>query len=443
MKVTLIAGKYFNSWEALGLGYIGAYLKRHCDVELNFFHPNFDSDHAILEGTAGTDICMFSCTSPAIDYALTLAGAIKCRDPKVRTVFGGYHPSALPGDVKQAGFVDYVVVGEGEVPAEAIVRGYPYWRLDGRRMSFDELSWPDRELIRNERHIAVAEKDTGLRITSFQSRRGCPYGCKYCLDGQKVMYKGKPCERDIKDLLTEIDSVAYKYRLDLIKFCDPTWNTNPQYVKDFCKEKIRWKLHIPFFANIHARNGDQEMFDMMAEANCTTIGLGVETGSERILQQMGKGTTKDDVRGTVRMAKNSGIGIRGYFLTGMPDDDNESLQETMDFADELELDEYGFTILCPYPGTAFYAEDPERFKDVNWEGADEYRNDFWRTKYLTNAELVAWQDRLMERFCKKLTGRNKTVGKGTGNEGSGDSPGATGCTPDSDGEGTGSPSARR
>ena len=76
-------------------------------------------------------------------------------------------------------------------------------------------------------------------------------------------------------------------------------------------------------------------------------------------------------------------------------------------ADELELDEYGFSLLCPYPGTEMY--DPVKFQSVDWEHADEYSNDFWSTPHLTNQQLKDWQHYLTDKFKNKLTWHNRVL----------------------------------
>ena len=92
---------------------------------------------------------------------------------------------------------------------------------------------------------------------------------------------------------------------------------------------------------------------------------------------------------------------------GMQDERDEDLRLTERLADELELDEYGFSLLCPYPGTQMY--DPDKYRSINWENADEYSNDFWQTKYLSNQRLKEWQRYLAERFRNRLTWHNRVI----------------------------------
>ena len=412
MKVTLVHGKYFNSWEALGLGYIGAYLKKHVkNIEVGFYQGCFDEDEAIIEGSKDSDIVAFSCTTPTFTHAVNIAQVLKQINPRIWTVAGGYHPSAISKDSFVEG-IDQVVIGEGEAAMLEIVNGKRGRFIYGPAMEFPEIPWPDRELIQNERNIQVAYNENHKRITSFQSHRGCPFMCRYCADGfNKVLYrhfKKVPVRfRDVHDLLDEMREVTRRYRLDLLKFSDPTWNTNVDWVINFCHEKIKRNFNIPFYPNIHAGVCTEKMFDLMAEAGCYQIAMGIESGSPKILKQIGKGTTIKSIKRSVKWAKGAGILVRGYFILGMPEETEDDLKLTEQLADELELDEYGFTILCPYPGTQMY--DSERYKHIDWQNTDEYSNDFWKTNYLTNGELKRWQAYLTEKFGEKLTWHNKAV----------------------------------
>lgn len=412
MKVTLIHGKYFNSWEALGLGYIGAYLKSKIqNIEVEFFQGCFDDDDTIINKSKDSDIIAFSCTTPTFPYIQKIATSIKKLNPKARTVIGGYHPSAVRQECLVDG-IDQVIIGEGEAAIIDVLEGNRDKIIQGRGMNFAELPWPDRKLIKNERNIQVAYNDNKKRITSFQSHRACPFMCKYCADGfTKVLYGNAKNAvvryRSVYDLLDEMQEVTNNYKLDLLKFSDPTWNTSIEWVNDFCREKIKRNFAVPFYPNIHAGMCTEEMFQLMAEANCYEIAVGIESGSPKILKQIGKGTTIGKIKKCVEWARKAKILVRGYFILGMPDETEDDLKLTENLADELELDEYGFTILCPYPGTQMY--DAKKYISVDWEKADEYSNDFWCTNYFSNKQLKEKQRYLIEKFKKNLTWHNKAI----------------------------------
>ena len=95
------------------------------------------------------------------------------------------------------------------------------------------------------------------------------------------------------------------------------------------------------------------------------------------------------IKNVFAWAKKYGVERRGFFLFGMPNETRADLLLTEQLIDEIRPDVVGFTILCPYPGTNLY--DPALHKDVNWETADEYSNNFWFTEHFTNIELKAQQ----------------------------------------------------
>lgn len=420
-QLVLVHGKYFNSWEALGLGYIASYIKMHRpDVTITFFQGCFDSHESIVEGCTGADWVMCSCTTPSFASALEILTEVKIRSPETITVVGGYHPSAMSGHAPTPEDVDFFVVGEGEQAALKIINQATTTRekqnkvVYGEMMDLRTLPWPDREVIQNHRNIQVAFDDTGKRITSFQGHRACPFQCKYCLDGaNKVLYPGQAKSsnlvryRDVDDLVEEIGSVTEEYSLDLVKFSDPTWNTNVKWVEEFCQSKIDHGVPVPFYPNLHAGLVTENMARLMKEAGCYEVAVGVESGSPKVLKQIGKGTTTKSVMRGVRIMQEAGVIVRGYFILGMPDETEDDIRMTEEFAAELDLDEYGFTILCPYPGTVMY--DSVKHKNVKWDEADEYSNNFWHSKHLSNAQLKAAQSRLYQRFNDKMTWHSKVV----------------------------------
>jgi radical SAM superfamily enzyme YgiQ (UPF0313 family) len=266
MKVTLIQPRYFNIWEALGLGYIGAYLKAHNrgSLDVNFFQAFFDSDEDIVRGAADSDVVGFSCNSPTFAHGAHLARAIKAVNPRAWTVFGGFHPSAVPEDCLATPGVDAVVRGEGERGFLEVVQGNR--ARDVKSDPVDDvntLPFPDRALIRNERDIALAHQYTGKRMTSFQSCRVCPLQCAFCAERivTGVFNRATNPVRIVHParLLDEIQLVARSYALDHFKFVDATWNTTPEKVMAFCQEKIARGFTLPCEAKVNAEFNTSDM----------------------------------------------------------------------------------------------------------------------------------------------------------------------------------------
>ena len=417
MRVTFIQPYYRNVWENIGIGYIIAYCKKHYagDLDIRFFQGNFDSDADIIAGAKGSDIVAFSCTSPCFAPAVRLAAAIKAENPQVRTVVGGWHVTALQ-DKAANEFIDQLVVGEGEQAMLEILQGNREPIVYGKALPLNELPWPDREAIKNHRTVDLCEKMNGLRTTSFQANRVCPTSCVFC--AEKIMTgkfnrRSNPIRsREVGDVCAEISATIEKYNLTYFKFVDATFDISPQYVIDFCREKISRGIDTDWECLIHASFCTEEMFHWLKESNCNQINVGCESGSPKILKQIHKGTKVETIEKVFRWARKYQINRRAFFILGMPEEDRDDLRLTEELIDRIDPDVVGFTILCPYPGSQLY--NHEKFGDRDWEQTDEYANDFWRNRAFSNDELKAWQayfiDKYENKLCERLEIKKTTIG---------------------------------
>lgn len=396
-------------WDALGISYIISYLKHSgFQGEIEFYSGAFDSDETIIKACSDADFVGFGCTSPQLKHALSLARQIKEVNPNCKTVFGGWHPTADPKGTITHPEVDHVITGEGEIGTFQLVNSNRESKTPIINSpcfpNLDELPWPARETIKAERHINVAFKENNERITSVMGSRGCPMRCIFC--SEHLMTKGWIRMRTPKLLVDEIEYVADKYRIDLLKFVDAEINKSVRWVKELCQELVKRNLDVEFEANIHASFVDKEMLMLMKKAGFRQIDIGVETGSPRILKLIRKGTTINQIKKVFKWSKEAGLLRRAYFMCGFPDERPEDVELTFKLAEELDADVYGMTILCPFPGTNVYSE---KYKDVDWSVADEYGNPFYRTKYFSNEQLKEIQQRFTrifkEKLCYRLRGK--------------------------------------
>lgn len=348
-------------------------------------------------------------------HALLLARLIKERNPKAITVFGGHHPSSLSKETLALPNVDVVVVGEGEtgmlsilneINARGMIHNREVYASPIRNL--DAVPFPDRKLIRQDRTLALTEKNDGERIASVLSGRSCPFHCIFCT-GDRDVFGSKVRKRSPSNVLDEMAQLVAEWNVEFIKFADAEINTSIDWVQRFCLQKIRRRMTVPWGANIHASIMDKYTLKLMQMANCREIWIGVESGSPRILKEMRKGVTIQMVKNVFRWAKECGIRTRAYFMVGFPNETREDFDMTLRFAEELEADIYGMTILCPFPGTQLY----EKYKNeleldkVDWSTADEYGNDFYRTCHFSPEELKAMQAEFTQKFADKLCFRQR------------------------------------
>lgn len=401
MKIVLIQPYYFNIWESISLGYIGAWIKEKYqkNIQVEFYQGYFDKHDIIIKACKKADIVGFSVTSPVFKETLELAAKIKKVNKSIRVVIGGWHPTAVPHDCLNYDQIDQVVVGEGEHAFLKIIQGDESRIVQGTNFDINNI-FPDRILIKNNRTIDLAEKMIGKRVTSVQGKRVCPFNCTFCSERNvtgRFNRSSNPIRvRDPKHILEELKWLKNNLGINYFKFTDATWNTSVEMVIAFCEEKLRQGFDMPWEANVHCSFVTKEMLEIMKESNCNQFNAGVESGSQKILKDMRKGLLIPKIKETFKWGKELGMERRGYFILGMPNETKEDVKLTEQLVEEIQPDEFGITIMCPYPGTEHY--DEKIMKDIDWNIMDEYSNPFWETQHFSNKELKENQKYLMDKF---------------------------------------------
>ena len=418
MKIVFISPKFKNLWENLGLGYISSYCRwNHPNVDIEFYDANFDDLNKIVLAGANADYVGISATTPTYKYALETIKQIKQLNNGVRVILGGWHATTSPRTILNSDvtfknsknlLIDYVVVGEGEKAFVDIINGmHKPGMVLGTKLEFNKLLWPDRTLIRQDRLFDYCDKMWGIRYASFQSRRGCPMRCKFCgehcMTGSTNTLEAAVRVRNANDVLDEMEYVNEKYRIDRAKFVDPTWSAPNTAAIEFCEEKIRRKNKIEWSGMVHASFINKSLMELMKESGCIQIDIGVESGSQSILNKVGKGTTIDRIKNVFRWGKEVGLKRRAFTMIGNPDETYEDIELTKQLIREIKPDVLGTTILTPYPGSHYY--DHQTMKDIDFSECDEYSCHFWSTKNFSNADLVKIQKEIYEEF-KDITVEN-------------------------------------
>ena len=413
MKIVFIqpnVGFKGHTWEAIGIGYLISYLKKYYTkkLDMDFYSAFYDSDETIINGSKDADIICFSCTSPQFKHGLELAKKLKTKNNLI--VFGGAHPSNLPDVVIKEACIDIIVQGEGEQAILKIVEIVDSGiKIEKQVMNLgyiediDNTPFPDRKAIKNERNIETAYRDNALRIAAILSSRGCPFRCSFC--SSHCIWGRMPRLRSPENIIKEFENLINEWKIDFVKFADDTFTINKQRVINFCKLKMEKGIKTPYGANAHINTIDEELLKYLAESNCQELWYGVESGSPKILSDMHKNISIDKIKEVFRLTKKYGIKTRAYFLLGMPNETIEDIKMTEKLCDEIQADIVGFSLLAPYPVNEHF--NYEEMKNWDWSTFDEYNNDWVRTKTLTNEQLKAEQKRLVEKYKKQITFRQK------------------------------------
>jgi len=390
-----------HTWEALGIGYITAYL-RQCyssNLDIEFYSGFYDEDERIVEAGRNADVVAFSCTSPQYKHGLHLAKRIKTNSNRI--VFGGIHPSALPELILREDCIDAVVIGEGEKAMLQLVQDVANGLAINKRIyqadyikNLDDLPFPDRKTIKNERNIQQAFQDEGIRITSVLSGRGCPFHCSFCCS--RTLWQRRERFRSPSNILDEIEQVISDLDIQFLKFSDDNFTVNKQRIIDFCRLKIERGVKIPYGANAHVNTIDEETMKYLAESGCRELWYGVESGSPRILKEMLKNTDINNIKKVFKLTKEYNIKRRAYFLLGIPSETIDDIEMTERLCDELQPDIVSFTLLTPFPRNDYF--DSETMSEWDWSTFDEYGNDWVHTQTLSNQELKDIQQRLVKKY---------------------------------------------
>lgn len=286
---------------------------------------------------------------------------------------GGVHATTMPHEFLENG-ADYVVIGEGEMTTlelvGAIEAGLPEERFaeirgicllrDGevfrtpRRPlieNLDDIPLPARDLLPMHRYSATVARTSRQPSHMLLASRGCPGVCSFCvhkLFGKHVRYNSP--DRIIEEFLLLVNEYGAK---DVAIF-DDNFAANKEMVAKVCNRLIELDLDLTWSIESRVDNVDRETLELLKKAGCTFIAYGVESGSQRILDQMHKGVTLDQIRETVRITNEVGIKTRGYLILGHLDESVEEMRQTIEFAKSLDLDVASFTLFVPLPGTLDY-----------------------------------------------------------------------------------------
>ena len=408
--------------EMMGILYVGAALKEWTreKPEISFWDGNY-TDPMPEE----TDILMVTANSGTYPEAERVASQIKAS----LKIVGGPHPTST--GLSPDSFFDVAVMGEGEQTITELYNVYSIRHNIGdlvdikgtavRRgdkviinpirefLDIDAIPWPARDLWPELGSIvAVASKGTKAGLgCGFITSRGCPFECNFCdLD----MWRRKVRLRNVDDVLAEVKHLRDTYGITHLRFQDDMINLNKPRFKRLCyglKELgIMWRAHT------RTDHVSLEEFRMMKECGCVEIGLGVESGSQRILDLMRKHNTVEHHEQAIEWTHQVGLNARPYMIIGFPGETWESIKESDDFIRRTKP-AAGVTLstFVPYPGSAVW-KDPEKFgakiTSTDWSrywliGLEDTDQGFIsETPSISKEELIAGRKMLyatMEEVC--------------------------------------------
>jgi len=312
----------------------------------------------------------FSATTSSFPDAADLARLIKNHSSAIATVCGGVHVSALEGKLLNAyPAFDFLIAGEGEetiaeladeIPA-ADIRGL-IWRnqdeitvndVRPKISDLDSLPFPAYEQLKGfprDYHLPLFSYIHTPGATMITSR-GCLYQCSYC--DRSVFKKGFRYNSagyiyDHMKYLRETFGVRH------INIYDDLFTANRPRIVELCEKLSRRPLGLHFNCAVRIGYTDDDLLDMLKDAGCLMVSLGIESADPAMLARHKSGINLDDVRDTVKRIQKAGLRAKGLFMMGLPGETEASVKRTSDFILSLDLDDMNMAKFTPFPGAPLW-----------------------------------------------------------------------------------------
>ena len=228
--------------------------------------------------------------------------------------------------------------------------------------NLDQWPFPDRKSLPLD-YVESMPMDVPAvlslkRFTTVQTSRGCPWTCKFC--DIPVFNEGKWRFRGAQHVIDELKHLQ-ESGYGAAFLVDDNFLLQPKRIEAICKGihdsgvKIEWGCEGRVDSVVH------HLFPVMQKAHCRTLMFGIESGSQKTLDRLGKRQKLSEVAAAVANAKRAGIEIvHGFFIVGSPGETVADMRDTFDFASKLRLDTFAFNRLCVYRGTPLWREYVER-----------------------------------------------------------------------------------
>jgi len=391
MRVLLVDPKRLNLETYLiipnvGIGYLATALRRAghepaiCNAARDSLKPEKVAA-AVAEG--GFDVVGITIFTPFFNSAAVYAQAIRDKSPGTILVAGGPHAIFEPEDIfRKIPDFDFVVTGEGEETLPALLKLLE----KNPRPQIEELARipnlcfrdgdgfrrTERKLIADIRPLDMPAWDlqeprkfalypNGIftmknKVAPIITTRGCPFPCKFC--GAGIAMGKKLRQRDPAGVVDEIELLRDTYGIHEIHMMDDNFAADRKFALAVCNEMIRRDLGIVWGCPPGIRMDciDDELISTMKRAGCYSTSMGIESGSQRVLELMKKRIDLKEAPAKIGILRKHGFRITGLFILGFPGETVEEMRQTVDLALKLDINRVNLFTFTPFPGSEMYDE---------------------------------------------------------------------------------------
>lgn len=362
----------------LGLLYIAGVLLKH-GFDAHVLDACIEGKGAISKAVEELrpNLVGITCLTPARKKALEVAKIVKDHDPAIKVVMGGAHPTIMYKQLMENyPFVDYVVLGEGEItfleiaqekePAQ--INGLAY--RDGDKVvktaprkyveNLDDLPFPAWQLLDLKKYPVIGKGTfNGVNIAKEPRipiifSRGCKGHCDFC--STWWIWRGWR-HRSPKNMVNELELLYKNHGICHFWFADDAMTIDRNATIELCNEIVRRELKIAFCITTRTDCVDETVLKKLKAAGCYQIAYGIETGAPTLLAKMHKENDIETSKKAIRLTKKAGIKATALMIIGNVGETEETFRDTLDFLRKADPDDIGCVGgLWILPGTKLYDE---------------------------------------------------------------------------------------
>jgi anaerobic magnesium-protoporphyrin IX monomethyl ester cyclase len=377
-----------------------------------------------------------SSSTQTMPAARKIAIDIKFYNKNIPIGLGGIHPSALPERTLREEAIDFVIKGEGADTIIGLVKhlkgvgnirdikGLWFWKngkidsnppanvVNNLDNEFDGYAWdllPDLNNYRahnmhcfQDFHKSLKDDFSDIRspYVAMNTSLGCPFSCHYCCINAIF---GKPKIRywSLGKVMSWIDELVLKYKVRNIRLDDELFILSPERIERFCDLIIERRYDLNLWVYGRVDTIKETLLPKIKKAGINWICLGIEAGNERVRSAVNK-NIRCDIKEVVKSLQSHDISVLGNYMFGLPEDNIDTMQETLDLAMDLNCEFANFYSVMAYPGSRLYEDAIAKKMSVpdRWECFSQLSEETTplSTNYISGAEVLRFRDEAFYKY---------------------------------------------